>query len=57
MKELVQAQRLFCEAVLTGNQVQIESARRRVELLQKARRMRRETSQTLRVALALDISI
>jgi hypothetical protein len=57
MKELFQAQRLFCEAVLAGNQEQIENARRRVELLQKAHRMRRETSQTLRVALALDISI
>lgn len=57
MKEIFQAQRQFCEAVIEGNNERIELARARMNRLQKARRMRRETSQTLRVALALDISL
>lgn len=57
MKEIFEANRKFCEAILEGNNEQIETARRRVVRLQKARRMQRETSQTLRVALALDLSL
>jgi hypothetical protein len=56
-KGIQQAQQRFCQAVVDGNPDQIEEARERMERVQKAWRMRQETAQTLRIALALNISL
>jgi hypothetical protein len=50
-QEIFRAQREFCEAVLAGDKERIEVARARMTRLQKARRIQRETSHTLRAAL------
>jgi len=57
MNDIEQAQQAFREAMAAGKVDQIERTSERIRLAQKARRMRQATSRTLRVALALDITL